>query len=380
VEVETMARSPFGSVLRYLHRAAGRPQLDEWTDTQLLERFITGHEDAALEALIQRHGPVVWGVCQRLLGDGHDAEDAFQATFLVLVRKPGSVKKHASLGSWLYGVAYRVALRARADAARRRHHERQVATMAAPQSALDDGWQELRPVLDAELNRLPEKYRAPLILCYLQSKTNEQAARELGWPAGSISKRLAQGRDLLRERLAQRGVALSAVALGTALANNAATAAAPTSVMDLTVTVAHVLVTTQATTAAAASAPVAALTEGVVKAMALDKLKFSGLVLCALLALTGSGFLVHQALADKPSAEQPAAPQTANAKTEVAVTSLSPATYGKVLEMIKPQPGESKWAEIPWLSNVADARQKAVAEDKPILVWSAGGGEPLGRA
>jgi len=378
-----MPRSPFGNVLRYLHRAAGLSQCDDQSDAQLLERFTRDHDQAAFESLVQRHGPVVWGVCRRLLFEANDAEDAFQATFLVLVRKPGSVKKQASLGSWLYGVAYRVALRARADAARRRHHERQVADMGPSEPAHDESWRELRPVLDAELSRLPEKFRAPLILCYLQSKTNEQAAQELGWPVGSISKRLAEGRDLLRERLSHRGITLSAAGLGTVLAHNAATAAAPSTVVDTTVTVAHVMVTTKAATAAVAAASVASLTEGVVRTMALEKLKLAGLALAALIALTGSSLLVHRALADKPPVAPGQAAADAKATAEQVAgpaTALTPAHYGKLASMIKPQPGESKWAEIPWLSNVADARQKAVAQDKPILVWAAGGGEPLGRA
>lgn len=374
-----MPRSPFGNVLRYLHRAAGLAHGDDLSDSQLLERFTQDHDQEAFAALIQRHGPVVWGVCRRLLGEANDAEDAFQATFLVLVRKPGSVKKQSSLGSWLYGVAYRVALRARADAARRRHHERQVADMVRSEPALEEDWRELRPVLDAELSRLPEKLRAPLVLCYLQNKTNEQAAHELGWPVGSISKRLAQGRDLLRERLSQRGIALSAAGLGTLLAHNAATAAAPAPLVELTITVAHVMITTQATSAAVASASVAALTEGVVKTMALQKLKLAGLALTALLALTGSGLLVHRALADKPE-DSPAKADQKTVEGPALAPTLSPANFRQIHSFIKPQPGEAKWATIPWLTNLDEARKRAVAEDKPIFLWRAGGGDVLGRA
>src|SRR5262249_45715450 len=158
----------------------------------LLERFSTEHDSAAFEAILQRHGRLVWGVCQRLLHDPHDAEDAFQATFLVLTRRAGSVKKHSSLATWLYGVAYPVAwnvLRSKLRANRRRTYERQVEDMPQREEEATQ-WRELRPVLDAELDRLPEKYRAPLVLCYLEGKTNQQAAQELGWPAGSLSKRL----------------------------------------------------------------------------------------------------------------------------------------------------------------------------------------------
>jgi RNA polymerase sigma factor (sigma-70 family) len=375
-----MTRSPFGNVLRYLQRTAGLPRLDELTDGELLQRFAVEREQTAFEALIKRHGPLVWGVCLRLLPDPHDAEDAFQATFLVLVRKPGSVKKHSSLSSWLYGVAYRVALRARANAARRRHHERQVAEMAPSAPAPEASWQELRPVLDAELSRLPEKYRAPLILCYLQNKTNEQAAQELGWPLGSMSKRLARGRDLLRERLTQRGVALSAAALGTALGQNAASAAAPAPVVDLTIAVANAVVATKATTAGIASAQVAALTEGVVTAMTLTRLKTVALVLSALVALTGSGWLVHQVLAQKPAEAPVRTDQGAALPAAEPSAALSPANFAQVHSFIKPQPGEARWAAIPWLTNLDEARRRAVAEDKPIFLWRAGGGDVLGRA
>src|SRR5262245_51968870 len=225
-----MASRAFSSVLRHLHRAVGGQNAPEQGDGQLLERFITGHDQAALDAIIGRHGRLVWGVCQRLLHDPHDAEDAFQATFLVLIRKAATVEKRSSLGSWLYGVAYRIAwnaLKAKDSAGRRHAHERQVEDMHQPETSDTSGWQELRPTLDAELRRLAEKDRAPLVLCYLEGKTNEQAAQELGWPAGSISKRLARGRELLRERLAERGVALSSAAVAYLLVDNAATAAVP---------------------------------------------------------------------------------------------------------------------------------------------------------
>ena len=159
------------------------------------------------EALVRRHGPLVLSVCRRVLNQEQDAEDIFQATFLVLARKAESIRKQASLGSWLFGVAYRLAQKARASAARRHAHERRFAAMAETEIHPEESVDELRSLLDQELLHLPEKYRAPLVLCYLEGKTHLEAARTLGWPSGSMSKRLEQARALLRIRLGRRGVA-----------------------------------------------------------------------------------------------------------------------------------------------------------------------------
>ena len=174
------------------------------SDGQLLERFAANQDPGAFALLIERHGPMVLGVCRRVLNHEQEAEDAFQATFLVLVRRAGSLERPELLGNWLYGVAYRTAHKARARLARRRHHERRVQPM--PPVEPDDPlvWQELRGVLDTELRELPSKYRVPLVLCYLEGMTNEEAAHRLGWPTGSMSYRLARGRQLLRDRLRQR--------------------------------------------------------------------------------------------------------------------------------------------------------------------------------
>jgi RNA polymerase sigma factor (sigma-70 family) len=178
-------------VIGYIRRVAGPGDPGTPTDGRLLERFVRNKDESAFQALLQRHGAMVLGVCRRVLGDVHDAEDAFQATFLVLVRKARSIGKADSVGSWLYGVAYRTALKARADAARRRIHERQGGEMSNSDPLADVAWRDLRAVLDEELGRLPEKYKAPLVLCYLEGKTNEEAAQLLGWTKGTVSGRLA---------------------------------------------------------------------------------------------------------------------------------------------------------------------------------------------
>jgi RNA polymerase sigma factor (sigma-70 family) len=182
----------------------------ELNDGALLERFATHRDEGAFRLLVERHGPMVLGVCRRVLGDVHAAEDAFQATFLLLVQKSKTLARPALVGHWLYGAAYRIAAKARVRAARRRAQERQTVIMSPAEPRLELAWRELRAVLDEELNELPDKYRDALALCYLQGLTHEQAADALGCPAGSMSWRLAHGREMLRKRLARRGLAVSA--------------------------------------------------------------------------------------------------------------------------------------------------------------------------
>jgi RNA polymerase sigma factor (sigma-70 family) len=188
------------------------------SDGRLLEQFRSGRgpaADAAFAALVERHGPMVLRVCRGVLNDEHDAQDAFQATFLVLVRRPGSIRGGECLASWLFGVALRVARKARAEAARRRSHEQRAAvshTEDRRTTPPEGGSDAAHPAIDEEIRRLPEKYRAPVVLCFLEGLTQERAAERLGWPSGTVRGRLARARVLLRRRLERRGVALSAVA------------------------------------------------------------------------------------------------------------------------------------------------------------------------
>ena len=216
-------------------RPPGTRPADTPTDTQLLRRFATDRDQSAFALLVERHGPLVLGVCRRVLGGLQDAEDAFQATFLVLARKAGSIRNPELLGNWLYGVASRIARKARAAGHKRQMHEKQVTllpSLAAPASIADP---DLGPVLDEELSRLPEKYRAALVLCYLEGRTNEEAARLLRWPTGTVKGRLARARDLLRDRLIRRGLQASALLLATCLVEAKARAAAvPQALADTT--------------------------------------------------------------------------------------------------------------------------------------------------
>src|SRR5262249_31655390 len=165
---------------------------------QLLERFALQREDAAFTALVRRHGPLVLGVCRRILHNWHDAEDAFQATFLVLARKAGSITKQESVASWLYQVAYRTAVRARARTARRQEREQRAGTPEADGTLAEVTGRELVAVLDEELYQLPQRYRAPLVLCYLQGRTRDQAARQLGWSLRALKHLLERARQRLR--------------------------------------------------------------------------------------------------------------------------------------------------------------------------------------
>jgi RNA polymerase sigma factor (sigma-70 family) len=242
------------------------------SDGHLLELYVTHRDQTAFAALVERYSALVLGVCERVLRDRHLAEDAFQATFLVLVRRADSLDGQRSLCSWLYAVAYRTALKARAIAARRRARERQVLDMPAVQPTEEAVWSDLKPVLDEELNKLPAKYRAPLILCCLHGKTHQQAARELGWPSGSMSRRMTRARELLRKRLTRRGIFLSAGVLVSLLFQRSSATAASATLKATTVKAAMAFGTgvlgTGILGAGLASADVITLTHAVLKTTA----------------------------------------------------------------------------------------------------------------
>ncbi len=290
-----MANEPANPVTPFLRPSAGPPPDPDVADPHLLERFVTAKDEAAFAALVQRHGPMVLGVCRRLLHDAQEAEDAFQATFLVLVQKARSIGRPELLGPWLHGVAYRTAARVR-QAARRRAREREPAAMPNGDPAVEVVWRELRQVLDEELGRLAQKYRVPLVLFYLEGKTTEEVARLLGCPKGTVQSRLARGRDRLRDQLVRRGVALSVGTLVLVLGEKAV----PAAVAEGAIKAAALTVAGQAA-AGAIPATVAALTKGVLRAMLLNKLKVAGVVLLAVTAaVAGTGVCARLALADKP--------------------------------------------------------------------------------
>jgi RNA polymerase sigma factor (sigma-70 family) len=299
-----MTNGERSAVTRYLRRMASPSGAGGLSDAQLVEQFVARRDEAAFEVLVWRHGPTVLGVCRRVLRQEQDAEDAFQATFLVLARRAGSIGRRQAVGGWLYRVALRVALRARARASRRADRETRAADVPAAERTPDVVWSDLRPVLDEEVSRLPAKYRAPFVLCYLDGKTNEEAARELGCPKGTVLSRLAWARERLRARLTRRGLTLSAGLLAAALAANTA-AAVPTALVEATLKAA-LLVAAGRAVAEATSATVAALTKGALQAMLWSKVK--AITACVLVAgaLGLGGVWARQTLGAGPDAGSPA--------------------------------------------------------------------------
>jgi RNA polymerase sigma factor (sigma-70 family) len=267
------------------------------SDRELLERFIRQGDQEAFALVVRRHGPMVLGVCQRVLSHSQDAEDAFQATFLVLVRKAGSLSRPELLANWLYGVAYRIARKARASALRRRNFDLEVACMTPVQPRDEAAWSELRGLLDEELHRLPDKYRAPVVLCDLEGKTHLKAAEILGWPSGSISARLARGRELLRQRLVKRNCALPVGLFAILLAQKAAAVTVSEQLLGTTVRAALFLARSGPLGGGGFSSRAQKLAEGASRSMSQARLfRVLGVSLLVVGLSLGAGVLTYAAL------------------------------------------------------------------------------------
>jgi RNA polymerase sigma factor (sigma-70 family) len=298
-------RSPTARLIPQLRRAVLASPDAGPTDGRLLAEFVRAGDQDAFAALVRRHGSMVLGVCRRVVGNAHDADDAFQATFLVLARRAGSVRPRERVGNWLYGVAYRTALKARAVRARRRVRESQVDPMPHPQAPTRDVWPDLLPVLDAELARLPDRLRLPVVLCDLEGRTQREVARQLGLPPATLANRLASARRTLAKRLTDRGVTLSGGALAAVVSANAARASVPPTLAASAVQAAG-LVAAGGAWAGAVPAQVVRLSEGVIRMMVLSKLK-PAVVAVVVACAGGLGVLPALRAADEPAGQQPAA-------------------------------------------------------------------------
>lgn len=299
------------TLLSHLRSLADKQASAALPDHQLLEAFRSQHSETAFAALLRRHGPMVWSVCRRVLGNHHDAEDAFQAVFLVFVRKAASIRKQESVSSFLHGIAYHIADKLKRTEVRRAARERTQARPPFDDPCDDITWRELRSVLDEELTKLPEQHRAPLVLCYLEGKTQDEAARLLGWSKNTFRRRLERGRDVLGRRLTRRGVTLSAALSAPLLADASVQAALPPLLASNTIRAGLAAARDQAT-GTLISAQVAALVEGGVASLLTKKTSMI-LALLVSLALGAGGLLAHRAVPSRTLAEEPATPKAAPA-------------------------------------------------------------------
>ena len=291
-----MPKAPFGDLLQFLRRMYPADYTGDRTDGELLNRFVTEREEEAFTVLVHRHARMVLGVCQRILGDQHLAEDSFQATFIVLARRAASVGWHRSVGTWLYAVAQRVALKAKAKASAVRNRERESGNMPRAERLDEQTWQELRSIIDEEIGRLPEKYQAPLVLCYLEGKSHDRAAKELDCAKTTLERRLSRGRELLRKQLIRRGVTLSAAVLGAALSEKVMGAPVAAVLTKNTVQAAVHVLAGKAIAGGCLTARALALAEEVMVGMGIVKGKLVVIALALGLAV-GGGWAGYKALA-----------------------------------------------------------------------------------
>lgn len=331
-----MATAQLGTLLRHIHKLAGGS--DHWTDRQLLDDFAARRDETAFATLVARHGPMVLRVCRRVLNHEQDAEDAFQATFLVLARSIGSIRKRETVANWLHGVAYRTAMKAKRSAARRRNHEARLQDRRTDLQSVPPTWDEVQAVLDEEIQRLPEPLRAAFVLRVLEDKSGPEAAAELSCKEGTVSSRLQRARRRLQSRLARRGIQLAAMLAALSLAEGAQ-AALPAGLARLAVR-SGLLVAAGESTAALVTAHVAALAAGVTRAMFLTKAKVAVVILLAAGALAAFGLALSPASGEdaKPQQEPANAKQPAGKDDGLAVS-------GRVLGPDgKPFPGAKLYA------------------------------------
>jgi RNA polymerase sigma factor (sigma-70 family) len=307
-----MATAPLGTLLRYVHHlAAGHGSLER-TYRQLLDDLSARRDEAAFAALVARHGPMVLRVCRHVLKHEHDSEDAFQATFLILARKSASIRKPDALAEWLHGVAHRTALAARRMAARRRGHEARLWTLMR-RAAVSPTWDDVQAVLDEEIQRLRDPFRAVFVLCVLEGKSGPQAAAELGIKEGTVSSRLTRARQLLQQRLVRRGIKLSALLAALSVGDSAVQGGVPGLLVKSTLRF-GLLVAAGEPAAGVIPSHIAALAAGVTRAMFLSKSKLIAVVLLGVgLFAAGASGLARKVFA---ASQQPAANAGSQAEHE----------------------------------------------------------------
>jgi RNA polymerase sigma factor (sigma-70 family) len=382
-----MNKATIGDLVYYLRKTWAAEGARELTDGQLLRLFLDQHEEIAFAVLVHRHGPMVLDVCRHVLGDSHGAEDAFQATFMVLCRRAGSIRRKGSVGSWLFGVAKRIARKDKARMNARRHKESRAMDKSKFTGALEPESRELRGILHEEIGRLPHKYSCPLILCYFAGKSYDQAAKELGWAKGTLASRLERARELLRQRLIRRGVSLGGAALATALGQQTAKAMVPALLTIHTTKAAAALANGGALASAGLSAAAVAMVEEALKAHV--GLKATILLMVLTLGIAGGGgFAAYHAVAEKAPVAQ-----TENAKTpqvqqdQAGPKKASPAVdlYGDPLPdgaitrmgtvRLRPGYGTNSLAFSPDGKVLASAGTEAMG----ICMWELPSGKPLAR-
>jgi RNA polymerase sigma factor (sigma-70 family) len=378
-EDEFMADGQLRSAMQHLRRLMGRPNSSALSDAQLLDNFVNRGDEASFEVLVWRHGTLVLSLCRRILRDSHEAEDAFQAVFLILARKAASIGKRQAVASWLYKVAFRVALRARSRLSHKHRSLNDPDSLPCAEAGDDALWRDLLPALDEEIHRLPEKYRVPFVLCHLQGQTNEEAADQLGCPKGTILSRLSRGRERLRARLSRRGITLTAVGLTAVLTQNASSAAVPATLVGSTIDAA-IPFASGTTAAGAVSSSITTLAEGVLRTMYLTKLKLATAALMALAILGGgAGWVTHRALADNSRsggsssgdrAERPGQPRERGSAS--GDDAKSERISGKVTDVAKD--GKSFAIETPGATREdSSIKRQVTIGDKTVVNYSAVG-------